>query len=285
MGRSLVRLAVIIGALTAVSCHSAGRSTAASGSAKSRVIFGRTVRLKFQGNNALSDAELRAVVSIDKAGDESPRDTLDRDVLLLNATYYDHGYLMIRIGEPVITEATDGAFVDVLIPIQKEGPRMQIGRLSIFERDEAGQPIAPLGNVDLRTRITSPDGSWFARDVLVRDLSALRTFYRDQGYANVEANPETEIDEAHARVDIVIPVVRGPVVHIERIVVVGLKTIPKSRIVRELTLAEAELFNETKLEQSRARLRALPGVRSVDVSTANGTDAAHIIVTIEVAER
>jgi outer membrane protein insertion porin family len=261
---------------------------------KPRVIYGRTVRVFFEGNRAFSSDELRGVMSIHKSMNEDPardaveaRSVLERDVLLINATYYDRGYLQVQIDEPKITEATDGLYVDIVIPIKKEGPRIRIRHLSIYERDQDGKEVEALGGgkAALRKRLSIPDGGWFARDVLVKDLQSIRRLYRDAGYAFIEAEPETEIDEAHATVDIIIPVKRGPLVHIEKIEVVGNKKIDASRILGDFQPRVGELFHETKLETSKARLEASGLFRAVDLSTREGSDPAKIIIEIEVREK
>src|SRR5205085_11482090 len=99
--------------------------------------------------------------------------------------------------------------IDIRIRIE-EGQRNRIRKLTIAERDAAGKEVEPLGGrAKLRGRITLGDGEVFARDVIVRDLSTIRTLYRDAGYANVDTNPEMTLDPAKAIVDIDIPIIRN----------------------------------------------------------------------------
>lgn len=258
-----------------------------------RVIHGRTVRVRFTGNAVIPSADLRALMWIDKAAkadedapESSPREILDRDILLLNAEYYDRGYMFVSIAEPTITEATDGPWVDVEVTIKKEGPRMKIGRLTILERDEDGHEVPPLETkAALRRRITIADGGWFARDILVRDLRVIRRLYRDAGFANIEAEPETEVDEAKAIVDVTIPIRRGPLMRIENIEVSGNSKIATARILQEVQPKIGEPFHETKLEASRDRLEKLGVFKRVDIGTKRGTKPEQLVVLFEVAEK
>ena len=109
--------------------------------------------------------------------------------------------------------------------------------------------------------------------------------YRDEGYANVEANPETQLDSKHREVDIVVPIVRGPPVTFERIEVRGNTKTRDKVIRRELEVAEGELFSETKLENSRRRVTALGYFERVDVSTEQGSAPDKMHVYFEVGER
>ena len=47
--------------------------------------------------------------------------------------------------------------------------------------------------------IHAQSGDYFNRAELIKDLQAVRTLYRDAGFANVEAEPETELDPVHER--------------------------------------------------------------------------------------
>ena len=99
----------------------------------------------------------------------------------------------------------------------------------------------------------------------------MRTLYRDAGFANVEAEPETELDPVHEQVDIVVPIKRGPPVHIERIEVKGNTKTRDKVIRREMEIQEGQLFSETGLETSKRRITALGYFERVDVSTEQGS--------------
>lgn len=281
-------LLLAIATLSASSC--APRPRAASPGAVAapppRVVFGRIVRVHFQGNRAVSSAELGALLQIDKggSGEESVDDIrglLERDVLLVNACYYDHGYIDVAVDPPRVTEAKDGAFVDVTIPIVKEGPRYRIRYMRVFERDADGGDVPALEGIDLRARLSIPDGGWFARDVLVKDLQGIRTFYRDRGYAEVEADPETEVIPSRPEVDVVVPVRRGPLSRFERVVVDAEAGIAKEEIQALLLVTPGALFSETKIVESKKRL--LERFARVEVSTAPGSSKGLVVVTFEVA--
>ncbi len=113
----------------------------------------------------------------------------------------------------------------------------------------------------------------------------MRTLYRDAGYANVEAEPETELDPVHEQVDIVVPIRRGPPVHIERIEVKGNTKTRDKVIRREVVIQEGNLFSETGMELSKRRITALGYFERVDVSTEQGSSPDKIIINFEVAEK
>ena len=133
--------------------------------------------------------------------------------------------------------------------------------------------------------IREQSGDDFNRAELIKDLQSVRTLYRDAGFANVEAEPETELDPVHEEVDIVVPIRRGPPVRVERIEVKG-NTKTRDKVVRrEMELQEGQLFTGTGLENSKRRITALGYFDRVDVSTEQGSGPDKIVVNVEVAEK
>jgi hypothetical protein len=245
-------------------------------------------KARFTGNQAFSGEELDAVVDIDKvegllAQGSSREDVLEWDKLLLNAFYYDHGYLDRSVDEPVLTPDPRGGFLDVHFHVS-EGLRYHVGTITVAERDASGKAVPALGGKILRARIPLQDGDWFSRKQLVEGIRAIERLYRDAGYGAVGATPETKLDQANAVIDIDIPVRRGPLIHLARIVVTGNARAATARITKELRLKEGQLFSATGLDEAKRRLEALGVFRRVDVSTKAEPDATHWTVTFEVDE-
>jgi len=174
-------------------------------------------RITFVGNYNVPDEDLRAVMQTGQggflgfgSGGSYRQDIFERDVLLLNALYYDKGYLNISIGTPRVMLTPDREGIEITLLIH-EGPRFKIRQLRLYERDPDGKEVEPLGGRRaLRQLVRAKSGDYFNRAEMVKDLGAVRTLYRDAGYANVEAEPEIEVDPVHREVDIVVPIRRGP---------------------------------------------------------------------------
>jgi outer membrane protein insertion porin family len=249
-------------------------------------------RVTFIGNDHVSDSELRgqmetgasSILSFGSGGSYR-QDVFERDVLLLSALYYDKGYLTVQIGTPRVMLTPDREGIDITVAIH-EGPRFKIRQLRVYERDADGKEIEPIGGRRaLRELLRAHSGDFFNRAELIKDLQAVRTLYRDAGYANVEAEPETELDPAHEEVDIVVPIRRGPLVHIERIEVKGNTKTRDQVIRREIELQEGQLFSETRLENSKRRITALGYFERVDVSTEQGSAPDQMNINFEVGEK
>lgn len=249
-------------------------------------------RINFVGNYNVPSDELRSVMQTGQgglfafgSGGPYRQDIFERDVLMLNALYYDKGYLNVAIGTPRVMLTPDREGIEITLTIH-EGPRFKIRQLKIYERDAEGREVEPLGGRRaLRQLVTAKSGDYFNRAELVKDLAAVRTLYRDAGYASVEAEPETELDPVRREVDIIVPIQRGPLVRIERIEIRGNTKTRDKVIRREMEIEEAQLFSETNIEASKARITALGYFERVDVSTEQGSTPETINVVFEVAER
>jgi outer membrane protein insertion porin family len=249
-------------------------------------------RVTFIGNDHVADSELRgqmetgasSILSFGSGGSYR-QDIFERDVLMLSALYYDKGYLTVQIGTPRVMLTPDREGIDITVAIH-EGPRFKIRQLRVYERDADGKEIEPIGGRKaLRELLSAHSGDFFNRAALIKDLQAVRTLYRDAGYANVEAEPETELDPAHEEVDIVVPIRRGPLVHIERIEIKGNTKTRDGVIRREIELQEGQLFSETRLENSKRRITALGYFERVDVSTEQGSSPGQMNINFEVGEK
>lgn len=249
-------------------------------------------RITFIGNHSVPDEELRELMFTGNAGffafgSGGPyrQDAFERDIAVISALYYDRGYLQVSISTPRVMLTPDRNGIEVSITID-EGPRYRIRQLRVYERGKDGTEVDPIGGRRrLRNMVRAKPGDYFNRAELLEDLQTVRTLYRDHGYANVEANPQTRLDQERHEVDIVVPVERGPLVYFERIEVRGNSKTRDKVIRRELEVEEGELFHETRLEKSKRRITALGFFERVDISTEEGSAPDKMQVNIEVTER
>lgn len=250
-------------------------------------------RIRFSGNRAISDSELRGFMQTSEtgfwsflgSGDTFKRETFEDDVVRLQALYYDRGYLNVTVGNPRVELTPDRRYIDITIPVE-EGPRFRIGRLRVAEIGPDGQEIEPLGGRrQLREMVDANPGDWFSRTQIATDLQEITRFYRDRGYARVEILPETDLAVQDRKVHVVLTIRRGPQVRIERINIRGNTKTRDLVIRREIRVVEGELYSQTGVEQSKSRITALGYFERVDVSEEEGSGDDRIVINFEVAER
>jgi outer membrane protein insertion porin family len=249
-------------------------------------------RVTFIGNDHLSDQDLRDVMYTGQGGVFSfgsggpfRQDAFERDVLMINATYYDRGFLSVAVAAPRVMLTPDRSGIEITLTIQ-EGPQYKIRQLKIYERDAGGREVEPIqGRRHLREMVRAKSGDIFNRAELAKDLQSVRTMYRDEGYANVQADPQTQLDPDQQMVDIIVAIRRGPPVYFERIEIRG-NTKTRDKVMRrEMQIAEGRLFSESRLETSKKLITALGYFERVDISTEEGSAPDRINVNVEVAEK
>ncbi len=249
-------------------------------------------RVTFIGNNSVASDELRDLMITGQMGFFSfgsggpfRQDAFERDVLVISSHYYDKGFMSVRVAAPRVMLTPDRSGIDVVLTID-EGPRYRVRRLSVTEVDEDGREVEPIGGKRaLRELIRARPGEYLNRAELVKDIGAIQTLYRDNGFANVDAPPQIQPYPDIEKVDVIIRVKRGEPVRFGRIEIRGNTKTRDKVIRREMEIAEGELFSETNLERSRRRIASLGYFERVDVSTEQTKDSRTINVNVEVTEK
>jgi outer membrane protein insertion porin family len=249
-------------------------------------------RITFIGNDHVPDAELRDVMITGQtnlldfgSGGSFRQDAFERDVMVINALYYDRGFLAVQVATPRVMLTPDRSGIEITIAIT-EGPRFRVRGFHITEKDQDGKEIEPLGGRrHLREMVRAKGGDFFNRAELAKDLGSIQTLYRDAGYANVEAPPKTVLDPDKEEVDIVVEIRRHQLVYFGRIEIKGNTKTRDKVIRREMEIEERALFSETKLDRSKRRITSLGYFERVDVTTEQGDDSSHVNVNVEIGEK
>ncbi len=249
--------------------------------------------ISFVGNHALSDSEINAYMSTKTAGlfsvltdsGKFKREAFDRDITVIQALYWDHGYIDVKVGTPRVELSPDRRYIFLSIPLE-EGPRYRVGRIRVMEHDRSGEEVELLGGRrKVRSMVRTERGEWFSRTSVMEDVNRITRHYQDQGYAHANAELQTLTEEETRVVDLVLEVSRGPVVHFERIELRG-NTKTRDRVIRrELKIHEGEKYSQTGLDVSKARVTRLGYFERVDITTTPGSSDDQVIAHVEVVER
>jgi len=242
-------------------------------------------RVNFVGNAAIADADLRDVISTHEGNILSfmtsagtyREDVFQRDLLLIQAHYWDRGYVQVKVANPLVELSPDKQSMYITISVE-EGPQYRLGKV-----DVTGELLAP--REYFLQRVSVKTGEIFNRSKLSDDLQKLTDYYKDRGYAYVNATPSTPVNEKTRTVDVAFEIQKGPLVTFDRIRIRGNTKTRDKVIRRELRIYEGDSYNQSQLDYSKRRVTALGYFEKVDVSTKRGSTDDKMDVNFEVTER
>ncbi len=254
-------------------------------------------KIEFIGNKVFSDSELKSILSVSEKTvftpfkkvlrflrsavnpEPTPEPGVYNKVFLYNdlsriETFYkNHGYIDVRVGEPIVKKEPDGVIIK--IPIY-EGPQYRIGKVKI------NQDVFP--EKKLYKELKTKPGEVFSLMNLLEDKNMLEHLFADYGYAYVRVDTGIQRDKKHRLVDITFNVDKGPVVYINRIEIVGNTKTRDKVIRREIRLAEGWPYSEDRLEDSEIRLRRLGFFKQVRIIKEKGPKENELNLKVKVKE-
>ena len=240
-------------------------------------------KIQFEGNQAFSDKQLRKQMAtaeknifswITSAGDLK-EDKLEQDVALLSSFYKNHGYMQVRVGEPLVK--FEGNQIEITIKID-EGPQFKIGAV-----DMTGDLLLPKEELIGTLKILKEE--FYNRETLRNDVLKLTDLYSSEGYAYADVAPMVKEDLEKRIVDITFDIQKGKQVFFEEIIISGNTRTRDKVIRRELRVYEQELFSSQRLKRSIRNLNRLGFFEEVKVDTVKGSDADKMVLKIGVTEK
>jgi outer membrane protein insertion porin family len=244
---------------------------------------GHIQKIVFKGNKNIKSSDLKKVMTTKRRNIFSiitKTGTLDEDVLkndlqLLTAYYFDHGYLEAKLSEPKI-DLSNPKKIRIEIGIV-EGPRYHLGNID-FKGDLLTTKEALFKVLKIKR------GDVYSNTAIRKEVNALTEKFANQGYAYVEVNPETSVDNKNLLVHLTFEIEKKKSVFYEKIQVVGNMKTRDKVIRRELRVAEGELYNATDMNYSRDRLKRTGFFKEVDFTTGRGSTEEKINLDIKVEE-
>jgi outer membrane protein insertion porin family len=240
-------------------------------------------RITFIGNDHLSDRTIEKGLANKHKGwfwwlterGKFKKDELDTDVERITATYYDHGYLEAVVEPPIVEMKDSNIYITYKI---SEGKQYRVGSV-----DVTGDLIR--AKELLSEKLLVKSGDVFSRQNVIGDIDYLVREYNNEGYALVDVQPKTALDNEKLIVDVDYNIVKGKKTYFERINISGnIKTLDKV-IRRELKFAEGDLFNGDDLERSKEKVNNLGYFDEVNFATERGSADDRVIVNIDVKEK
>ncbi len=243
-------------------------------------------RVLFTGNQHFSQGALRTIVSSRQyywwrflSGSTSYNsDRVEYDEYLLHKFYLHKGYADMQIISANANLSPDRKSFYLTYAIQ-EGPRYKVKSLTIVSG------IRTLQDKDLRGLVPLSAGDWFDGDALQEGITALNKKALDMGYAFATVNPDVETDPKDHTLTITLNVVNGPRVWIQRIDITGNTRTQDKVIRRQLTVAEGDAYNQTKIDDSTKNLKDLGYFKDQKLTTSPGSTPNQVVLNTAVTEQ
>jgi len=242
-------------------------------------------QIQFFGVQKVPEAELRSVMVTREGSFLSfltsmgifRDDGFQHDLQMIQAVYYDHGFINVRVESPQVSMSADKRHVFISLRVE-EGLPFDIGKL-----DFSGDSLVPFS--ELRKKLKSLSGQRFNRSSMAEDIQNISDAYYDLGYAYANVNPLTNLDVENKIVDVVFDIQKGERVKIGRIDIIGNTRTRDKAIRREMRVYEGEFFSGTGMKRSKERVTALGYFEKVEVTHRPGSRPDEVIVSVEVKEK
>jgi outer membrane protein insertion porin family len=241
-------------------------------------------KIGFTGNKSFSARKLRSIMETKEKmfvvswfTDRGilQKDILDTDLDRLSIFYHDKGFMDAKVGTPEVSMKDDAFYIE--IPVE-EGERYRVSSVEVTG-DLLDNPER------LVKQLQSKPKDYFGREKLRVDMDKISKTYMDQGYAFTTVDPivKRNTEEQTASVDF--DVKKKEIVHIGRVTITGNTKTRDKVIRRELSLAEGDLFNSTKLEKSLNNLRKLDFFEDVEIIPTDTEQTDIMNLNVKVKEK
>lgn len=239
--------------------------------------------IRFSGNTAFTDKELRKEMSTSEKGllswltesGKLKRDLLEQDRARIGALYHNSGFLEARIGEPAVTYEEDRLYINIDI---EEGARYRVGTIEI-EGDIIGDKN------DLFQFVELGQEKFFSRKILRDDMLRLTDHYAEKGYAFADVEPALRKNAEDLRMDVTIRISKGNLVHVNRVNIKG-NTRTRDRVIRrEIMVQEGGILDAGAVRKSSERLQRLGYFEEVNVRPEPTVQENIMDVVVELKEK
>lgn len=176
-------------------------------------------------------------------------DELKDDFERIKEFYGNEGFISAKvIGHKVyLNEDKDGLIVEIDID---EGKRF-------FLEDVRIEGDAKNYEKEILPKLKQKKGEVFKRANVREDITFIGDFMGDKGYAYANVEPQLDINEEKAKINLTYNVSKGSLVYINRIVIEGNTKTRDYVIRREINLDEGDLYSSSKLKKSRNKVNRL----------------------------
>ncbi len=223
--------------------------------------------INFVGNKVVSDWDLASVISTKESAwwkffsqdDFFDSDKLQLDREKLRNFYLNRGYVDFRIFSVTAELMPDYKGFVITFNLE-EGGRYKFGALKIENQ------IRGLDTQVIEDALNIKEGDWHSAELIETAIEDITDAVSKQGYSFVEVVPTSQVDEKEKRMGVTFIVKPGPRLFINEINISGnIRTVDEV-IRRELSFAEGDPLNFSKLRNSEKKLNYLGFFKDVKIT-------------------
>lgn len=237
----------------------------------------RVKKIRFNGNEGLSDHELSKVLSNKTKpwwmfwrNTDLKIDSLKTDIYKVKALYRKKGYLDATIDTFFVTYEDNKAIIDYTV---LEGRLYYFGETTFQGTDDMGFAS---------TKVKWKKGQRYDEEKIQKTIEALYNYYTDIGFLYTAIIPEYSVVD-DSLIDIKIYTDEGNPVYIKRINIIGNTKTYDKVIRRNLTIYPGELFRRTELIDSQRNIFRLGYFEDLGLNVENtgGMDSVNLIFEVK----
>lgn len=215
-------------------------------------------KISFIGNKEISDEELKNILIIKEktpfswftGGGSFLESAVDSDKERLAYYYTTKGFPQVKVFGPITHITPDKKWIYLSYSVE-EGDKYTLGKLNVSSND------AIFSEQELLDKLVIKDGDDYNSMEVRRQMVEYQNLYGDKGYAFTNVIPMMDFDEVSKAVNLNFKIDKGRKVYFGEINIVGNKKTRDKVIRRELRVAEGSLYNFSKLELSKNRVKSL----------------------------
>ncbi len=227
-------------------------------------------KVKFIGNKHVSSRELQKniytrpyifLLSRFLGTGYLKKSELEKDVKRIENVYYRHGYLRVKVFDPIVKTLKGGKYLEVIFKIE-EGKRYKFSKIDIYD-----PKLSKKEKIKLLKKLACKPGNYFNNLKIHNDIQFLTDYYGDLGYAYADVNPITNINDDNLTVNVVYKIERGNLYKFREIHIVG-NTYTRDKVIRRLLkIQEQKKYSVSGLKISRIKLKRTGFFSEVDITT------------------
>ncbi len=204
---------------------------------------------------------------------------LERDTNAIAAYGLNEGYVDIQVAAPDVAYTKEGIVVTFNVD---EGRRYKIKEVKFGGQliDDEEKLLKLVGMDEQKV-----DNEYFSLSVMQEDAKKIKEYYADQGYAFAEVDPKLMKDEGgDATIGVGYFINKKQKVYIRRVVLEGNERTRDNVLLREMRMADGDMYEGAKLRRSTERLNRLRYFSAVDVELVPTQNPEEVDLKVKVKE-